>query len=405
MSRGLFLVLVAACVLSFVEAGKSPILDIQDEGESILDQWREKAANELESERERQSSFFGFLRTSRSCWPRALSDTKRACASRTEKDLTRLALAFTSCHLREGGLRYPCDVETDVDACVKRVGKRGGNAFAAYTQFRIHVYTVCFSLEARSFEDYTKSISEALLERAAESLALGKQLSHGLHGLQAPLSEMYNISKLTFGNTKLVLQNERDLLRTQDEVRGRVQSLSSVVLDQQNATEEFFLKLQMDSAQLLRMQEEYAAKVEMVGSVYGQMRQHWVALLLAFSFLLMLGGRQNLRLAAMMVIFHQFVVLGGTGTHSIEMLFASLSVLALTFHSPRDVASPVVSPMDLGPLRSEIKEILGLLQQAKASAHHVLESTEVKERSKRAITRSTPTRKKKRTTRSANAKV
>ena len=110
----------------------------------------------------RDSCRFVSLRK-RNCWQSALDEMKEQCRSRSEDSLARLAFRFTNCHLEQSGLRvYSCAPKASTIECTKRLA-RDASAFAAFTQFRVHVWTICFSLEQKEMEDYMFWVTRTLL--------------------------------------------------------------------------------------------------------------------------------------------------------------------------------------------------------------------------------------------------
>ncbi len=148
--------------------------ELRQRGEIALYDLERKADAEAQAieERESQASLFRRLfflnRNEVGCWQRSLRDVTENCESRAEEDLQRLAASFTHCFLVETGHRAPAsacahpDSAVPLKECLRKLSK-DAKAFAAYTQFRVHVFDICFAIEKRNYEEYDASTFSLIL--------------------------------------------------------------------------------------------------------------------------------------------------------------------------------------------------------------------------------------------------
>lgn len=84
-----------------------------------------------------------------SCSARAVRQLADGCRKMHDVAQSRLAVAFTNCHLAKSGLTtYECTESMDLVACTKpMVDSPGSLAFTAYTHFYTHAESMCFYLQ------------------------------------------------------------------------------------------------------------------------------------------------------------------------------------------------------------------------------------------------------------------
>ena len=285
---------------------------VREEGIALLKSLEQKSKDEEtrnEIERQNASLFSRFVSLrKRNCWQSALDEMKEQCRSRSEDSLARLAFRFTNCHLEQSGLRvYSCAPKASTIECTKRLA-RDASAFAAFTQFRVHVWTICFSLEQKEMEDYMFWVTRTLLDGSQRSLLQQERLQHGLDGLGALQARLHNETvaavslvteeveglaegvQKTLENSLRSLENERTLLEVQQHVKARIMGLDQAV--ETSAT-----RLVDQIERIHDHQHLVYTKIKVISDLVGSLRDHWGRLCLAAAavvFMVVVGGRLRL---------------------------------------------------------------------------------------------------------------
>ena len=103
------------------------------------------------------------------CWEAALSKLETGCRALDDETQSRLAIAFTNCHLAKSGLpTYACTDEMTVEACTAPMAaSTSGLAFSSYTTFFTHAESICFYLQSQAFQASTEAAVDALHSNSA----------------------------------------------------------------------------------------------------------------------------------------------------------------------------------------------------------------------------------------------
>ena len=126
------------------------------------------------------------------CWEAALSKLETGCRVLDDETQSRLAIAFTNCHLAKSGLpTYACTDAMTVEACTAPMAaSTSGLAFSSYTTFFTHAESMCFYLQSEAFQRATEHAVDALHASALASPTLcwapEPQRSEWLGGGEAP---------------------------------------------------------------------------------------------------------------------------------------------------------------------------------------------------------------------------
>lgn len=104
------------------------------------------------------------------CWRSALEKLNSTCKEMTDVSQSRLALAFTNCHLEKAGREtYPCGEGTSVEDCTN-VSTMGDFAFQIYTQFYTHASHLCYFVQSRLWQSRTERTIGRLAETSTETV-------------------------------------------------------------------------------------------------------------------------------------------------------------------------------------------------------------------------------------------
>ncbi|XP_070559670.1 uncharacterized protein [Ptychodera flava] len=150
------------------------------------------------------------------CWTNALTRIQDGCRRLTEDEQSRLALAFTNCHLQKMGIdeNYECTYEQRFSDCVTGISER---AYIAYTEFYTHTQNICFFLQNQIWQEKTEltvsrlvDSSEDVAERLEEA---GK--------MQEKMIERQNAS---LKNQEEILENEKRLQEFMNSQMAEVQA-------------------------------------------------------------------------------------------------------------------------------------------------------------------------------------
>mmetsp|Transcript_9207 Transcript_9207/g.18447 ORF Transcript_9207/g.18447 Transcript_9207/m.18447 type:complete len:482 (-) Transcript_9207:75-1520(-) len=232
--------------------------ELRRRGELALHDLQLKADAEARAieERETQASLFRRLfflqRKEVGCWQRSLREVSQNCESRADEDLQRLAASFTHCFLVETGQKsaraaacaHP-DSTVPIKDCLRKLSK-DSKAFAAYTQFRVHVFDICFAIEKRNYEEYVTLITTALLQSSARVLSLQEEMS--VHVRES-------------------LENEREIIELQQDVQTRVGNLSHSVHEIESRAKDFLAELSASSDAIFRQQDLVMEKLGVIQEV------------------------------------------------------------------------------------------------------------------------------------------
>jgi hypothetical protein len=123
------------------------------------------------------------------CWRNAVDGLEDGCKGLNDERQSRLAVAFTNCHLAKSGLRTYACVESDpIHKCTADMAtEHNGMPFGVYTTFYTHAESMCFYLQSAAFQERTElavsslhsavnTATDAQLAQAEEQTRLTAQL-------------------------------------------------------------------------------------------------------------------------------------------------------------------------------------------------------------------------------------
>ncbi|XP_066566592.1 uncharacterized protein LOC136754165 [Amia ocellicauda] len=120
------------------------------------------------------------------CWTRALEAVQEGCRELDEDTQSRIALAFTHCHLRRSGRPFPkCGAGRSVRECT---GTMDAVAFGTYTEFFTHAHSICHYLHSELWQRRAEDTAHRLTESSAgvaDQLAATQRLAEGLAEAQS----------------------------------------------------------------------------------------------------------------------------------------------------------------------------------------------------------------------------
>ncbi|KAM3912480.1 uncharacterized protein RB166_020936 [Leptodactylus fuscus] len=164
------------------------------------------------------------------CWRRALERVDVGCKQLNEEEQSRIALAFTHCHLQRSGRDFPvCTEQSTVRECTHGMDTV---AFNAYTAFFTHAHSICYYLQNELWQEKTQDI---ILRLTANSDSVAKQLE--TTNLMA--EEMMQAQNATLQSQEEILRNGHLLKKTlQESTIGVRQAFEEM---QQSASEQRLL--------------------------------------------------------------------------------------------------------------------------------------------------------------------
>ncbi|KAM9324222.1 uncharacterized protein PAF06_000234 [Gastrophryne carolinensis] len=132
------------------------------------------------------------------CWRKALLRVDVGCRQLNEEEQSRIALAFTHCHLERSGRDYPvCTEHNTVRQCTRGMDSV---AFNAYTEFFTHAHSICYYLQNELWQERTQDI---IFKLTANSDSVARQLE----ATNIMAEEMIQAQNAT-------LQSQEEILRT-----------------------------------------------------------------------------------------------------------------------------------------------------------------------------------------------
>ncbi|XP_069502456.1 protein brambleberry-like [Ambystoma mexicanum] len=155
------------------------------------------------------------------CWTGALKRVDVGCRQLDEDEQSRIALAFTHCHLQRSGRIFPdCTESSSVRDCTQSMD---AVAFGTYTEFFTHAHSICYFLQN---EVWQKQAEDTILRLTVNSDSVARQLE----ATNQMAEEMIQTQNATRQTQEEILKNG-DLLKralqdsTQDECFGDTQEL------------------------------------------------------------------------------------------------------------------------------------------------------------------------------------
>ncbi|XP_077148518.1 uncharacterized protein LOC143809309 [Ranitomeya variabilis] len=164
------------------------------------------------------------------CWRRALQKVDVGCKELNEEEQSRIALAFTHCHLERSGRAFPiCTEWSTVQECTHNMDTA---AFNAYTEFFTHTHSICYYLQNELWQERTQDI---ILRLTVNSDSVAKQLE----ATNLMAEEMMHAQNATLKSQEQILRNGHLLKKTlQESTMGVRQAFEEM---QQSASEQRLL--------------------------------------------------------------------------------------------------------------------------------------------------------------------
>ncbi|XP_073397077.1 uncharacterized protein [Dendrobates tinctorius] len=164
------------------------------------------------------------------CWRRALQKVDVGCKELNEEEQSRIALAFTHCHLERSGRAFPvCTERSTVRQCTQNMDAA---AFNAYTEFFTHTHSICYYLQNELWQEKTQDI---ILRLTVNSDSVAKQLE----ATNQMAEEMMHAQNATLQSQEQILRNGHLLKKTlQESTMGVRQAFEEM---QQSASEQRLL--------------------------------------------------------------------------------------------------------------------------------------------------------------------
>ncbi|KAM4019111.1 uncharacterized protein ACNLHF_028471 [Anomaloglossus baeobatrachus] len=139
------------------------------------------------------------------CWRRALQRVDVGCKELNEEEQSRIALAFTHCHLERSGREFPvCTERSTVRECTHNMDTA---AFNAYTEFFTHAHSICYYLQNELWQEKTQDI---ILRLTVNSDSVAKQLE----ATNLMAEEMMQAQNATLQSQEEILRNGHLLKKT-----------------------------------------------------------------------------------------------------------------------------------------------------------------------------------------------
>ncbi|XP_018416202.1 PREDICTED: protein brambleberry-like [Nanorana parkeri] len=161
------------------------------------------------------------------CWRGALQRVDVGCKQLNEEEQSRIALAFTHCHLERSGRHYPaCTEHSTVRECTRGMDSV---AFNTYTEFFTHAHSICYYLQNELWQERAQDI---ILRLTVNSDSVARQLE----ATNVMAEEMMQAQSATLETQEEILRNGHLLKQTlQESSTGVRQAFEEM---QQSATEQ-----------------------------------------------------------------------------------------------------------------------------------------------------------------------
>ncbi|XP_075691347.1 uncharacterized protein LOC142659274 isoform X2 [Rhinoderma darwinii] len=202
---------------------------------SSLAVWRVRSdpdAREIEKGRAQLQLLQNFAQHPRygDCWRRALQRVDVGCKQLNEEEQSRIAIAFTHCHLERSGRDFPvCTERSTVRDCTHTMDSV---AFNTYTEFFTHAHSICYYLQNELWQEKTQDI---ILRLTVNSDSVAKQLE----ATNMMAEEMMQVQNATLQSQEEILRNGHLLKKTlQESTIGVRQAFEEM---QQSASEQRLL--------------------------------------------------------------------------------------------------------------------------------------------------------------------
>ncbi|OCT67368.1 uncharacterized protein XB5730473.L isoform X2 [Xenopus laevis] len=164
------------------------------------------------------------------CWHQALKRVDVGCKRLNEEEQSRIALAFTHCHLERSGRDFPsCTEHSSIRQCTRGMDSV---AFNAYTEFFTHAHSICYYLQNEMWQEQAQDI---ILRLTINSDSVAQQLE----ATNLMAEEMIQAQNATLQSQEEILRNGNMLKQTlQESTMGVKQAFHEM---QQSANEQRLL--------------------------------------------------------------------------------------------------------------------------------------------------------------------
>ncbi|KAM4697049.1 uncharacterized protein WCC33_015739 [Rhinophrynus dorsalis] len=161
------------------------------------------------------------------CWRQALQRVDVGCKQLDEEEQSRIALAFTHCHLDRSGRDYPpCTEHSTIRQCTRGMDSV---AFNTYTEFFTHAHSICYYLQNEIWQEHAQDI---ILRLTVNSDSVARQLE----ATNLMAEEMMQAQNATLHSQEEILRNGHALKQTLQESTMGVKQVFQEM--QQSASEQ-----------------------------------------------------------------------------------------------------------------------------------------------------------------------
>ncbi|KAG8447785.1 hypothetical protein GDO86_015045 [Hymenochirus boettgeri] len=164
------------------------------------------------------------------CWRQALQRVDVGCKRLNDEEQSRIALAFTHCHLERSGRDFPaCSEQSTIRQCTRGMDSV---AFNTYTEFFTHAHSICYYLQNEIWQDQARDIIMRLTinsDSVAQQLEATNSMAH----------EMMQVQNVTLRSQEEILRNGHIL---KESLQESTMGVKQVFLEmQQSASEQRLL--------------------------------------------------------------------------------------------------------------------------------------------------------------------
>ncbi|XP_063064822.1 uncharacterized protein LOC134457022 [Engraulis encrasicolus] len=169
------------------------------------------------------------------CWSKALEQIHTRCREFTDETQSKIALAFTHCHLERSDRPFPeCPEGSEVRLCTRDMD---AVAFNTYTEFFTHAHSICHFLQNERWQHRAETTIDRLTESSAgvvEKLSTTQRMAEDL--MKAQTSAIKSQEAIMRNGEEL----KTTLLHSTQGMRNIFEEMSSSVHEQQVAFAEIF---------------------------------------------------------------------------------------------------------------------------------------------------------------------
>ncbi|KAJ8257776.1 hypothetical protein GJAV_G00189570 [Gymnothorax javanicus] len=154
------------------------------------------------------------------CWSLALDKIHASCQEFTEETQSKLALAFTHCHLRRSARPFPeCSDNSNVQECTRDMDPI---AFNTYTEFFTHAQSICHYLQSERWQHRAENTIHRLTESSAG-------VAEQLVSTQRIAEDLVEVQSAALKTQEAILRNGEELRHTlHDSTRGVKEVFSQI---------------------------------------------------------------------------------------------------------------------------------------------------------------------------------